>query len=128
MLLRNQHAFQFHDEIESSCTAIHVFTRPMADSCRAREQHLLGNDEQLHVAIGRRWCLDTCFSSQSPIRLNAFSLVETLLQSSAKSSDFRICTASPGGPLNHHTQHHRRDGDRNMVGALVLVSAFVHVN
>lgn len=60
------------------------------------------------IPICRRWRLDACFSSQSPIGLDAFSLVETLLQSSSKSSDFRICAASPRATEPHNVTATKR--------------------
>ena len=61
--------------------------------------------------ICRRWRLDACLSSQSPIGLNTFSLVETLLQSSAKSSNFCICAASPGATEPHNITAAKRNAN-----------------
>lgn len=60
------------------------------------------------ITICRRWRLNACFSPQSPIGLDAFSLVETLLQSSSKSSDFRICSASPRATKPHNVTATKR--------------------
>jgi hypothetical protein len=43
MLLRNQHAFQLHDEIESSCSAIFLYDQWQTPV--EHEQYLPGNEQ-----------------------------------------------------------------------------------